>query len=264
MPIDWAQLGKDTDRKILERGVSSEWVANKAGVDRKTVDRLRKGMVVRPVSLKSIADVLSLRISDQFEGNRASRATPVDAFAPIHLGGYGKAHFEPYIGHYYLFRNSYDYDDRVICSAFEIFWDDSASHLKWRDKQVNKRDDGKTFSYEFEGSVSIPPGTSVTQFIGDTGKGFTRLITATALRGGPPPHFKGILLGINEDSRFGYYPVTSPVYVERCKGQPDMRELARCVGSHPKDRVWHEGARDELRLISKSYGSFSKRAFDPS
>ncbi|WP_076451371.1 hypothetical protein [Roseivivax lentus] len=221
-------------------------------------------MVVRPVSLKSIADVLSLRISDQFEGNRASRATPVDAFAPIHLGGYGKAHFEPYIGHYYLFRNSYDYDDRVICSAFEIFWDDSASHLKWRDKQVNKRDDGKTFSYEFEGSVSIPPGTSVTQFIGDTGKGFTRLITATALRGGPPPHFKGILLGINEDSRFGYYPVTSPVYVERCKGQPDMRELARCVGSHPKDRVWHEGARDELRLISKSYGSFSKRAFDPS
>lgn len=259
--IDWETLGNRTERAILERGLSSEWVAAKAGLDRKTVVRLRKGLPVRPTSLKCISEVLDLRVGEvTSSGNETVKEAALNT-APESLGGYQKSFFEAYAGHYYLFRNSFDYDDRIICSLFEIFWDEAAGHLKWRDLQDNKRDDGKRFTYTFEGPVAIPPGTSITQFIYDAGKGFTRLVTATNLRSGPPPHFKGIILGINEDSRFGYYPSTSPVYIEKCQHQPEMRETGRRVGSHLKDDCWNDSARAELREISRSYGSFSKRAF---
>ena len=250
--IDWVKAGHAVSDAMLKSNWSSNTVAKRAGVDRKTVDRLRRGEKVRFSTLSYIEQALEISIIAEQTGGFDTR----DLRAPTELGGYSKENYDVYIGTYYMFRNSYDYEERVICSLFEIVWDYDSGCLAYRELQDNKREDGRRFEYSFLGKVSIPPGLSITQFIGSAGKGFSRVITASSLRGSGPEYFKGILLGINELSDIGYYPASSPVYIEKTDVPALSDSHDGKIGSFPSSKLWHASACLELRSVTENYSAF--------
>jgi len=250
--IDWNKAGHAVSDAMLRSNWSSSTVAKRAGVDRKTVDRLRRGGKVRFSTLSYIEQALEISIiSEQTQGFDTRNLK-----APTELGGYSKENYEGYIGTYYMFRNSYDFGDRVICSLFEVLWDYDSGCLAYRELQDNKREDGRRFKYSFLGKVSIPPGLSITQFIGSAGKGFSRVITASSLRGSGTEYFKGILLGINELSDIGYYPASSPVYIEKTDLPAIDDAHDGKIGSFPSQEIWHPTACTELRSVTENYSAF--------
>ncbi|MCA3446547.1 MAG: helix-turn-helix transcriptional regulator [Rhodobacter sp.] len=251
--IDWRDIGNKISVAMMQNGWSSAVLAEKAGVDRKTVDRVRHGEKIRIFSLNLLASALKINLDS---GSRSPSSD--DTSAPTHLGGYARRSYESYIGHYYMFRNSYDFADRIICSNFEIVWDGKLNCMRYRESQRNRREqDNQMFTYVFEGDVAIPPGISVVQFIGSSQKGFTRIITTTSQRGNEKFFFKGILLGINEVSDIGFHPAATPVYIEKREVPPQSgTDHDPKVGSFPKEGFWHEGAVPALRSVTKTFSAF--------
>lgn len=248
--IDWNEAGRKISEAMLRRSVSASWVAHKAGVDRKTVDRVRKGDRIRLQSLSCIEEVLGISIISPSSVDSDERS-----IAPVELGAYSKIMHIQYIGRYFMFRKSYDFRDRVICSSLEINWSDRDSCLEYTEQQSNDRNDGKRFRYEFQGKISIPPNLSITQFIGSGKHGFYRLMTTTSLRGQDAPYFKGILLGINEISDIGYVPATSPVFIEKIgTAYPD--DYGNRIGSFHHDDLWHKTALQELKSVRGHFAAF--------
>lgn len=251
--INWSRVGEQISSEMLQRRVSSDFVAHKAGLTRRTVDRARKGQTIRIQSLSAIEGVLELDIiastMQQGFGNKT--------VAPASLGSYSKEMYEDYIGYYYMFRNSYDFSDRIVCSIFEIYWDLDVGYLRFRESQDNKREDGKRFQYSFHGKVSIPPSLAITQFIASDGKALSRIITTTSQRKvGNMSCFMGILAGTAELAQIGAYPAASPVFLEKMKSKPDLEVGDPRIGSFKRDEIWHKSAIVELSSVSKEYSAF--------
>jgi hypothetical protein len=248
--IDWQKAGEKIHDTMLKRGVSSSWVAHKAGIDRKTVDRARNGYKVRIQSISCIEDVLKINIISSEQENN----TTTESFAPLKLGGYSRNLYKSYEGYYFMFRNSYDYNEKIICSLFNIFWNEDESCLKYKEHQINKTDEGKVHEYEFEGDVSIPPSLAITQFIRNDGEGLRRIMTTTNQRGGENPYFKGILMGINEMTDIGFYPATSPVFI--IKHNDAHFENTDKIGSFHQDDIWLDSAKEQLQSAGSSFLAF--------
>ena len=131
--INWESAGQAVSEAMLRKSWNAGILARKAGVDRKTVYSLLKGNKARFTTLSYIEQALEISvISEQTKGLDVRNLQ-----AATDLGGYTKDNFEGYIGNYYMFRNSYDYDDRVICSIFEILWDYDSSCLAYREIPVS-------------------------------------------------------------------------------------------------------------------------------
>lgn len=247
--IDWNKVAQMVNSAMIAKGVGSEWVAHKAGVDRRTVDRLRKGAKIRLQNLSAIAGVLETSVL----GDSVSEPAATPHTAPPALGGYTLGSCGDYIGDYYMFRRSYDYPDRIICAHLAIFWDDDHACLRFTETQHNRTPEGKQHSYSFTGDVSIPLGLGCAQFIGRFERGFTRIMTCTSLRGDDPAYFKGILVGLNALGDLAYYPVSSPVFIERTQDSFAEDGLSRRVGSYPADQLWHSSAAAELSSIGETF-----------
>jgi len=240
--IDWEKTGELVDKKMWEKNMSSDFVAHKACLNVKTVNSLRKGNNVNANSLHLIQQVLG------FEAITITQVEAGDSMAPAHLGKYSRAGYESYAGTYHMFRQSYDSASRVICSRFGIWWDSDACCLAWRETQDNRGANGKRFQYDFKGKVAIPPGLPITQFIRTTEKGFSRVITATNLRGGQPEYFRGVLLGISENADLGHLPAASAVYIERV-----TETVPETIGSFDINEIWHRTVQTELAAARKHY-----------
>ena len=249
--IDWPDVGEKINAEMLKRGLSSESVAAKAGIDRKTVDRLRHGKRVRIQTLSWVEQVLELSFIDARDQSGSGQA----GIAPIELGGYSRDLYKDYVGSYFMFRNSYDFDDRIVCSYMQIYWDIDARCLKFRERQRNKSKDGSYFKYDFTGRLSIPPGMAIVQFVYSM-RGLNRIITTTSLRGTEAPYFRGVLAGTNEISDVGFYPATTPVFILKNDQEPDDATLNRCVGSFPVGEIWLPEAVKELRQKTSRYSAF--------
>jgi hypothetical protein len=247
--VEWNEAGRRISDAMLRRGVSAAWVAHKAGLDRKTVDRVRKGDRIRLQSLTCIEEVLGLSLLNTNIVDREARGQTI---APPELGGYSREMFENYVGTYYMFRNSYDFKDRVICSCIEVSWNQDGGFLVYEENQDNKSPDGRRFRYKFNGKIAIPAGLSITQFLGSSGNGFHRVMTTTGLRGHETQYFKGILMGINEVADIGFHPATSPVFIEKASGPADP-EL---IGSFLHNELWHESALHQLQSARGSFTAF--------
>ena len=88
---DWKHIADHLNTYLSKARLSSQDVAAKAGVDRKTVDRLRSGRAVRQQTLQWIEEALKLELAEK-------TPTASDDTAPTAFGGYTKDAVSTYVG----------------------------------------------------------------------------------------------------------------------------------------------------------------------
>ncbi|MEM7540423.1 MAG: helix-turn-helix transcriptional regulator [Pseudomonadota bacterium] len=208
--LNWQVIAQRVATQMGEKRMSSQDLALKAGVDRKTIDRLRAGKPVRNQTLKWIEGALGIALTD--EGASAD-------VAPRSLGGYQRQAVEHFVGIYTGFRRSFDRPAQLIASYLEIRWDDSLCALGFTETQRNQASSGKAFEYNFGGHVSIPPNLGVLHLHIRSDDGLVRTATTSMPRDDQGTLLmKGFILTLNEIRDIGYYPVTSPIFFAKQAG----------------------------------------------
>ena len=209
---DWEHVAGQLNAYLSKARISSQDVARRAGVDRKTVDRLRRGQAVRMQTLQWIEQALKLTL--------APLAPPQDdRAAPADYGGYRRDAVQSYAGNYTGYRRSFDTPDHIIASYLNVTWDDDVGALRFSENQRNRADTGRAYEYHFGGDVLIPPNLGVLHFVVRSDDGRIRLISTSMPRDdGGTLYMKGFILTLNELSDIGYYPVTSPVFFTKESG----------------------------------------------
>ncbi len=203
---DWKHIADHLNSHLSKARLSSQDVASRAGVDRKTVDRLRAGRAVRPQTLQWIEEALKLELIGKVPSES-------DDAAPTAFGGYRKDAVSTYVGEYTGYRRSFDTSDHIIASYLEISWNGGAGALSFTENQRNRSDSGKAYEYHFGGDVLIPPNLGVLHFHVRSEDGRVRLISTSMPREEQGTLFmKGFILTLNELRDIGYYPVTSPIF----------------------------------------------------
>ncbi|MEQ8234371.1 MAG: helix-turn-helix transcriptional regulator [Gammaproteobacteria bacterium] len=205
---DWTQIAAELNAALARQRLSAQDLARRAGVDRKTIERLRAGRAVRAQTLDWIEQALGTRLG-------AGNATG-DGIAPAALGAYHRETVLPFTGEYLAVRRSFDTPGRLIASALEVRWDAGRPALVFAEEQRNRGAGGRVFNYRFQGEVSIPPNLGVMHFMVRSDDGRVRLTTTAMPREEDGTLvMKGFLLTLNELRDIGYYPVTSPVFFAR-------------------------------------------------
>jgi transcriptional regulator with XRE-family HTH domain len=205
---DWKYIARQLNEHLAEGRLSTRDVANKAGVDRKTVDRLRQGRAVRAQTLQWIEQALKTEFGHPDD--------TVDVTAAARFGGYRRDTVEAYIGTYLAFRRSFDTVERIIASYLEIIWDETLGALSFAESQDNRLASGRAYAYRFGGEILIPPNLGVMNFVVCSNDGRVRLIsTAMPREEDGSLYMKGFILTLNELRDIGYYPVTSPIFLVR-------------------------------------------------
>lgn len=205
---DWKLIARQLNERLDEERMSSLELANKAGVDRKTVERLRGGHAVRGKTLQWIEQALKTTLGNPVGDNP-------DA-APASFGGYLRSAVSTYVGEYIACRRSFDTATRIIASYLEIHWDEQARVLRFNESQDNRLASGKAYAYHFDGDVLIPPNLGVMHFVVRTANGLVRQISTSMPReDGGTLYMKGFILTLNELRDIGYYPVCSPIFLAR-------------------------------------------------
>lgn len=133
---DWKNIADQLNAYLSKARLSSQDVAQKACVGRKTVDRLRAGRAVREQTLQWIEEALKLELEEE--------ALPAsDDTAPTAFGGYRKEDVSAYVGEYTGYRRSFDTSDHIIASYLEILWNGDAGALGFTENQRNRSESGK-------------------------------------------------------------------------------------------------------------------------
>ena len=212
---DWKLVGQALNAKLAARRLSSQDLALRAGVDRKTIDRLRNGKAVRVQTLQWIEQALG--------ENLAHNAAATDGIAAQRYGGYRRDAVLHMVGAYIALRRSFDRADRIIASALNIAWDNDQGALRFAESQDNRLADGKSYAYRFGGDVLIPPNLGVVHFVVRSDDGRVRTITTSMPReDNDTLIMRGFILTLNELRDIGYYPVTSPIALLKDGGPHSM------------------------------------------
>ena len=164
---DWALIAEHLNDCLAKSRLSSQDLARKAGVDRKTVDRLRAGHSVRTQTLQWIEQALGVQL-----GQRSDSRT---ATSDPEYGGYQRSVVEPYVGEYTGYRRSFDKPRQLIASYLAIHWDSGVNALRFTETQHNQADGGREYAYEFAGDVLIPPNLGVMHLVVRSGDGRIRM-----------------------------------------------------------------------------------------
>lgn len=206
---DWPRIADRLNALLAERRLASQDLAAKAGVDRKTIDRLRSGRPVRLQTLQWIEQALKAPL----------QAVPVEAppdTAAGELGGYRRAAVEGLIGDWLCYRRSFDRARQLVASQVRILWDRSRPGLQFREHQHNRGPAGQDYEYHFDGDVLLPPNLGVLHLVVRSGDGRIRLVSTSMPRDEHgPATMKGFLLTLNEIADIGYYPASSPVFLAK-------------------------------------------------
>ena len=201
---DWKSISRALNAHLAEARLSSQDVAARAGVDRKTVDRMRSGRAVRPQTLQWVEQALGTTLA---EGPALAPDT-----APKHFGGYRREAVVEMTGEYLALRRSFDTPGRVIAGYLAVVWDEAVNALRFSESQDNRSSDGRTYTYRFGGDVLIPPNLGVIHFVVRSADGRVRTITTSMPREEAGTlMMRGFILTLNEIRDIGYYPVTSPI-----------------------------------------------------
>jgi transcriptional regulator with XRE-family HTH domain len=244
--MDWKRIAETLNSELGRQRLSSQDLARKAGVDRKTVDRLRAGQVVRVHTLEWIEQALGHPLSPQ------EQSSP--EVAPMSYGGYRLDMVRDYEGDYLCYRRSFDLPGRAVVSHVGVFWDEAKGRLCFDDYQHNRGPDGEDYEYRFSGDVLIPPGLGVLHFVVRSDDGRLRAMTTTLPRDrGEVVDMKGFLLTLNEISDIGFYPVTSPVLFERDLPGLPAEELAGRIGVLESGAPDYERIAEGLAAVEKKF-----------
>lgn len=251
--LDWSEIGRRIKEAMRQRRVSSTWVAQKSGIDRRTVDRARSGERIREENLLYIEEVLGLSLVD----DSLSMKYDQPIVAPEELGSYAIQAYKEYTGKYLMFRNSFDSNDRVICSFVKVFIDQDGKCLSFSEKQRNKSEQGRLYYYDIIGSISIPPGCGVLQFVSNQ-NGHFRVMTMTTFRVSENnvKSMRGLICTLNEIIEVGFYPVASPVYLMKAEDSLDDRAIELQIGSFRSNELSYPAAVQALRDCNERFSAF--------
>ncbi len=203
---DWKRLAERLNDHLSKKRLSSQDVAKRVGVDRKTIDRLRAGRAVRTQTLQWVEQALGVTLEDP--GSPAVSGVAAEGF-----GGYHKTTVTEYIGVYTGYRRSFDQPAQLIASYLEIRWDEQENALSFTEEQHNRAESGKAYDYHFDGQVLIPPNLGVLHLVVRSKDGLVRMATTSMPRDNQGTSMmKGFILTLNEIGDIGYYPVTSPIF----------------------------------------------------
>lgn len=222
---DFKRIAGELNERLAQARMSSQDLANRAGVDRKTVDRLRAGQAVRGQTLQWIEQALGVELG---------RASGDGDTAPAAFGGYRRDTVAGCVGEYVAFRRSFDTAARLIASYLEIAWDEEVGALRFHESQDNRLASGRSYAYRFGGDVLIPPNLGVMHFVVRSGDGRIRVISTSMPREQDGSlTMRGFILTLNELADIGYYPVTSPVLLVRA-GATMPLETGVIERGHPR------------------------------
>jgi len=240
---DWKHIADRLNAHLARERLSSQDVALRAGVDRKTVDRLRGGRAVRQQTLSWIEEALHIAL-----------ATPADeraaGLAPPEYGSYRHDMVASYVGIYTGYRRSFDHPGQLIANYLEIHWDDEVGALRFTEDQHNRATSGKAYEYHFGGDVMIPPNLGVIHFVVRSGDGRVRLISTSMPRDDQGTLvMKGFILTLNEIRDIGYYPVTSPIFFAKVAGAAEAPKTGVLTAQDPR----HAWAEDTLHDIERKF-----------
>ena len=136
--------------------------------------------------------------------------------AALDYGGYSYELVRSLLGDYLYYRRSFDVVGRLVASHLEVHWDEQRDHLCFVDYQHNRARGGARYEYRFAGDVLVPAGVGVLHFVVRSNDGRLRAMTTTLPRErNGVIEAKGFLLTLNEIADIGFYPVTTPVLLER-------------------------------------------------
>ncbi|MCA8967637.1 MAG: hypothetical protein KDC48_22340 [Planctomycetes bacterium] len=208
--MDWSRIATKLNAELARQRLSAQALARRAGVDRKTVDRLRAGQGVRQTTLTWIEQALGVSLV------AAPPAAEPARLAALDYGGYSYELVRSLLGDYLYYRRSFDVVGRLVASHLEVHWDEQRDHLCFVDYQHNRARGGEHFEYRFAGDVLAPAGLGVLHFVVRSNDGRLRAMTTTLPRERNGLfEAKGFLLTLNEIADIGFYPVTTPVQLER-------------------------------------------------
>lgn len=212
---DWKDIARQLNEHLSRTRLSSQDLASRAGVDRKTVERLRAGRAVRPQTLQWIEQALKIPLGSESKDRDA---------APARYGGYRLDAVAAFMGEYTGYRRSFDTPGHIIASYLKLAWDEAEGALRFTENQLNKAETGTAYEYHFGGDVLIPPNLGVLHLVVHSGDGRVRLIsTAMPREDQGTLYMKGFILTLNEIRDIGYYPVTSPIFFAKHTGNGDPR-----------------------------------------
>lgn len=227
---DWSQVADRLNALLAERRLSSHDLAARAGVDRKTIDRLRAGQAVRPQTLQWIEQALKTPL------RQAAAEAVADVAAP-ELGGYRRGAVAGLIGGWLSYRRSFDRPRQLVAAEVEIHWDPARPGLRFGEHQHNRPPQGGDYQYRFAGDVLIPPNLGVIHLVVRSDDGRIRVVSTSMPRDERGTWLmKGFLLTLNEIADIGYYPVTSPLVLAKlAQGQtPDAGQTGVLTVGHPR------------------------------
>ena len=234
---DWKQIARQLNEHMASARLSSQDLANRAGVDRKTVDRIRAGQAVRTRTLQWVEQALGIELG-------APRAI-AEGIAPARFGGYRYESVASYVGAYIACRRSFDAPGRIIAGWLEIRWDDDVGALRFSEHQDNRGASGKAYTYQFGGDVLIPPNLGVMHLVVRSDDGRVRTISTSMPREDDGTlYMRGFILTLNEIRDIGYYPVTSPIFLAKT-GERVTREPGVIDETDP-DFLWANNILDDI------------------
>ena len=155
---DWKAVRDNLKSRMRASRLTAEELSYKSGINRKTIDNfLQKKSNLRVNTLRKIEETLSVDLTSG-QTRLASRSMEI---APVNYGSYSRNIASAYIGQYYLFRRSFDYDDGCVCSYLKISWHDDMDHMTFQEVQKNKSRKGRIHHYDLSGFITIPHGLSL-------------------------------------------------------------------------------------------------------
>ena len=194
--MDWSRIATKLNAELARQRLSAQALARRAGVDRKTVDRLRAGQGVRQTTLTWIEQALGVSLV------AAPPAAEPARLAALDYGGYSYELVRSLLGDYLYYRRSFDVVGRLVASHLEVHWDEQRDHLCFVDYQHNRARGGARYEYRFAGDVLVPVLTMIFLFLTLTGgNNGTPTLAACSLSFSPAPTFFrcgagcGVLLG---------------------------------------------------------------------
>lgn len=238
--LDWSRIADRLNTALAERRLSSQELAAKVGVDRKTIDRLRAGQAVRLQTLQWIEQALKTPL-------RPTLAEAIPDTAIAELGGYQRSAVAELIGSWLTYRRSFDRPRRLVAAEVEIHWDAARPGLRFGEYQHNCRPGGGDYEYRFEGDVLIPPNLGVVHLVVRSGDGRIRLVSTSMPRDERgTPTMKGFLLTLNEIADIGYHPASSPVFLAKLpQGQAPGQGQTGVLTPEHEHYAWADALLDD-------------------
>lgn len=122
-------LARRVDSARRQRGYSLKELARQAGYDDRTIRNFMDGKPIRPRTKIDICAAVGIDVKSERGSKRAKRVSVADS----EHGAYTKELFRDYIGSFFAYRYSFQTQENLVRSLYDVFWSDEANCLRFRE-----------------------------------------------------------------------------------------------------------------------------------